>query len=607
MTGRHVTFAVTRFLGGKMNRLLSGGRLGLTKFMVSQKIYGVLGFLIVCFVATSAVTLWQMASITTEIEEVSDRQMPLTEVVTKVALTQLEQAIYFERILALSYASDGRPVRSDLTALVEPFQKDGKIVAEKVIVAEEIAAEAADATPVATVEERYRAILASLKHFDEGHVAYQKHADELIEMIARGETAGIKELAHTVHAEEDALDKEITEILYEIEHLTVESLDVVKQHETSAVWLVFVMTLVAVSVTGGVSLIVVRGIVGPLKSVVGALGSLSEGDTSTEVSVHTEDEIGQTARAYTVLRQVTVDARVADEKHKQELAEIEARRNAEVARLTKEFDESVASVIGAFGESVATLGATSKEMSEAAHSTKEQTVAVSAATEETSTNVQVVASAAEEMSASIAEVSNTIAKTAEVTQKAVLDAESTTQSVTSLAEAAARIGDVVDLISDIADQTNLLALNATIEAARAGEAGKGFAVVASEVKGLATQTAKATGEITAQISEIQSVTDQSVAAISEITKTITEIDSYSNIVASAIEEQKNATHEISGSVQQAAQGTQELSQSMVGVQKSTEISGDSAVRVDGAVDHLSKQADALKGHVDEFLVGLKSA
>jgi len=590
-----------------MNRLLSGGRLGLGKFMVSQKIYGVLGFLIFCFVATSAVTLWQMASITTEIEEVSDRQMPLTEVVTKVALTQLEQAIYFERILALSYLSNGRPVRSDLTPLVEAFQKDGKIVAEKVIVAEEIAAEAADTTPLATVEERYRSILASLKHFDKGHVTYQKHADELIEMIARGETAGIKELVHTVHAEEDALDHEITEILFEIEHLTADSLDVVKKHEVMAVWMVLILTLVAVVISGGVAFMVVRGIVRPLKNVVDALSALAKGDTSSEVSINGEDEVAQTARAYGHLRQVTVDARVADQKHQQELDAAEARRKDEVARLTQEFDESVASVIGAFGESVATLGATSKEMAEAANSTKEQTVAVSAATEETSTNVQVVASAAEEMSASIAEVSNTIAKTAEVTQKAVLDAESTTQSVTSLAEAAARIGDVVDLISDIADQTNLLALNATIEAARAGEAGKGFAVVASEVKGLATQTAKATGEITAQISEIQSVTDQSVAAISEITKTITEIDSYSNIVASAIEEQKNATHEISGSVQQAAQGTQELSQSMVGVQRSTEISGDSAIRVDGAVDHLSKQADALKGHVDEFLAGLKSA
>ncbi|MCE8000011.1 MAG: HAMP domain-containing protein [Rhodobiaceae bacterium] len=590
-----------------MNRLLFGGRLSLAKLMVSQKIYGVLGFLIFCFIATSAVTLWQMASITAEIEEISDQQMPLTEVTTKVSLAQLEQAVYFERILALSYSSAGRPLRSELDPLVERFKHDGKIVAEKIVVAEKIAEEAAQATRLPATEERYRAILASLKHFDEGHVVYQQHADELIAKIQRGEMAGIKELAHTVHAEEDALDREIAEILIEIEHLTVESLEIVKEHEVAAVWMVILMTLAAVVIGGSISFMVVRGIVQPLKNVVAALGRLSDGDTSREVSVDSKDEIGQTAKAYGVLRQVTVDARVADEKHQNELAAVEARRKEDVARLTNEFDESVASVIGALGDSVSTLGVTSKEMTEAAHSTKSQTVAVSAATEETSTNVQVVASAAEEMSASIAEVSNTIAKTAEVTQKAVVDAESTTQSVTSLAEAAAKIGDVVDLISDIADQTNLLALNATIEAARAGEAGKGFAVVASEVKGLANQTAKATGEITTQISEIQSVTAQSVAAISEITKTITEIDSYSNIVATAIEEQKNATHEISGSVQQAAQGTQELSQSMTGVQKSTEISGEAAVRVDGAVDHLTQQADALRSHVDDFLAGLKSA
>ncbi|HBM87632.1 MAG: methyl-accepting chemotaxis protein [Parvibaculaceae bacterium] len=590
-----------------MNKLFSGGRLSLAALMVSQKIYGVLGFLILCFVATSSVTLWQMASITTEIEEVSDRQMPLTEVVTKVALTQLEQAIYFERILALSYASYGRPLSSDLTPLVETFQKDGKIVAETVITAEEIAAAAAEATALATVEERYSAILKSLKHFDKAHITYQKHADELIEMISRGETAGIKELAHTVHAEEDALDHEITEILFEIEHLTAESLDVVKQHEAMAFWMVLILTAVAVVISGAFAFFVVRGIVGPLRNVVDALVTLAKGDTSHDVSVDSADEIGQTAEAYGALRQATQEAQAATERHQKELDAAEASKKEAMDRLTREFDESVASVIESFGEAVSTLGATSKEMSDAADTSKSQTATVSAATEETSTNVQVVASAAEEMSASINEVSNTIAKTAKVTQQAVADAESTTQSVTSLAEAASKIGDVVDLISDIADQTNLLALNATIEAARAGEAGKGFAVVASEVKELATQTAKATGEITMQISEIQTVTEQSVAAIAGITKTISEIDNYSTIVSTAIEEQKNATHEISGSVQQAALGTQELSESMMGVQKSTEISGESAVRVSGAVQHLSNEADALKGHVDDFLRGLKSA
>lgn len=170
-----------------------------------------------------------------------------------------------------------------------------------------------------------------------------------------------------------------------------------------------------------------------------------------------------------------------------------------------------------------------------------------------------------------------------------------------------RMNSITAEIEEIADQTNLLVLDATIEAARLGESGKGFAVVASEVKELAAQTAKARSEISQQISDIQTVTDDFVAAIRGITKTIGDIDEYSSLVSSSIEEQMTATHEISGSVQQAAMGTQELSQSMVGVQKTAVMSGDVALRVDGAVAHLSKQTDALKRHVGQFLENVRTA
>ncbi len=589
-----------------MKQLYSGGRLNLGALMVSQKIYGVLGFLILCFLATTAVTLWQMNSITAEIEEIADEQMPLTEVVTQVSLTQLEQAIYFERILRSGFAADGVPSRATLDPLVETFEKDGKFVNEKVVVAEEIVAHAMSVAYLPATKERYEAILASLKHFEAGHLVYEEHARELIEAVRKGDLARVDQKISGVVEEEEKLDHEITEILLEIEHLTADSLNVVKEHEQSAVWLVVFMTLAAVSVGGLIAYSIVRGIVGPLQKVVGALTALADGDTDRHVDANGQDEIAQTAQAYGVLREKTEEAQQLAARQK-ELDEAEKRRAEKVDQLTKDFDVSIASTMDAMGEAMSTLGTTSREMTDVAANGKAQTATVSAATEETSTNVQVVASAAEEMSASITEVSNTIQKTAEVTQQAVADADRTNRSVTGLAEAASRIGDVVDLISDIADQTNLLALNATIEAARAGEAGKGFAVVASEVKELATQTAKATGEITAQISDIQTVTGESVTAISEITKTIGEIDKYSSIVSAAIREQQTATQEISGSVQQAAMGTQELSSSMMGVQKTAEVSGESAQRVDGAVEHLSKQADALKGHVDRFLVDVRSA
>ncbi len=538
----------------KMTKLFSGGRFSLGSLLVSQKIYGVLGFLILCFLATTAVTLWQMNSITAEIEEIADEQMPLTEVVTKVSLTQLEQAIYFERILRAGFASSGAPSRTTLDPLVAAFEKDGKYVNEKVIVAEEIVAHAISVAYLPATKARYEAILASLKHFEAGHLVYEEHAQELIEAIRRGQLALVDQKIAGVVEEEEKLDHEIADILLEIEHLTADSLNVVKEHEKSAVWLVVFMTLAAVSIGGVISFLIVRGIVGPLQHVVEALTALADGDTNRQVEAQGQDEIAQTARAYGVLRTTTEEAQALAARQK-ELDAAEKLRAEKVDNLTKEFDVSIATVMDAMGEAISTLGNTSREMNDVAETGKAQTSTVSAATEETSTNVQVVASAAEEMSASITEVSNTIQKTAEVTQQAVADADRTNKSFTSLAEAASRIGDVVDLISDIADQTNLLALNATIEAARAGEAGKGFAVVASEVKELATQTAKATGEITAQISDIQTVTGESVTAISEITKTIGEIDNYSSIVSAAIQEQQTATQEISGSVQQAAMGT----------------------------------------------------
>ena len=586
--------------------MTAGERFKLSTLRVSQKIYGVLGFLVLCFAVTIVVTLWRMNSITAEIEEIADMQMPLTEVVTQVSLNQLEQAIYFERILRLGYASSGAPSRTALDPLVTAFEKDGKFVNEQVVVAEEIVAHAIIAAYLPETSQRYEAILGTLKHFEAGHALYEEHAFELIEAVRRGDTALVEGKIAGVVEEEEKLDHEIADILLEIEHLTADSLNLVKEHEKTAVWTVFIMAVAAIAVGGAVSFLIVRGIVGPLQRVVEALIVLSTGKTDRRVEVFGEDEIAQTARAYGILREKTEEAQELAARQKRQ-DDAEKARQARVDSLTKEFDASIASVLKIMEEATATLEVTSGDMSDAAEKGKAQTTTVSAATEETSTNVQVVASAAEEMSASISEVSNTIAKTAQVTQQAVAEAERTNRSVTSLAEAASRIGDVVDLISDIADQTNLLALNATIEAARAGEAGKGFAVVASEVKELATQTAKATSEISQQISDIQTVTDDSVSAITGITKTIGDIDEYSSMVSSSIEEQMTATHEISGSVQQAAMGTQELSQSMVGVQKTAELSGDAARRVDGAVEHLSKQTDALKGHVEQFLENVRTA
>ena len=226
---------------------------------------------------------------------------------------------------------------------------------------------------------------------------------------------------------------------------------------------------------------------------------------------------------------------------------------------------------------------------------------VAAASEEAATNVQSVASSTEEMASSITEISRQVQESARMAGEAVEQARTTNSRVGELSKAAARIGDVVELINTIAGQTNLLALNATIEAARAGEAGRGFAVVAAE------QTAKATGEIGHQISGIQAATQDSVNAIREISGTIEKLCEISSTIASAVEEQGAATQEISRNVQQAAHGTQQVSSHITDVQRGASETGSASSQVLSAAQSLSGDSNRLKLEVGKFLNSVRAA
>jgi methyl-accepting chemotaxis protein len=208
---------------------------------------------------------------------------------------------------------------------------------------------------------------------------------------------------------------------------------------------------------------------------------------------------------------------------------------------------------------------------------------------------------------SIAEITVQVSNSAKTAGKAVTEAQQTNGMVGSLSEAAGRIGEVVQLIQDIASQTNLLALNATIEAARAGDAGKGFAVVAHEVKALAGQTAKATDEIAAQIRGIQSATENVVGAIGTIGGTINEISEIASSIASAVEEQSTATKEISRNTQDAAQNTSEVRENISGLNQVTQQSQSAAEQELISASELGKQADHLRAEIDSFLGKIRAA
>ena len=283
------------------------------------------------------------------------------------------------------------------------------------------------------------------------------------------------------------------------------------------------------------------------------------------------------------------------------------RRAEMIGSLTDGFDAAAREVLQTVSSAAIELQQTAKTMSATAEQTNQQASAVATASSQATANVQTVATASEELSASIAEIGRQVNQSAKIAANAVEEAARTNEAVLGLDLAAQRIGEVVTLINDIAGQTNLLALNATIEAARAGEAGKGFAVVAQEVKNLANQTAKATEEISSQISAVQEETRDTVTAIDNIIRVISEISDISTTIASAVEEQGVSTQEIARNVQQAAQGTQEVNTNIGGVTQAAAGAGAASNQVLDSASQLSAQAESLRRDVEKFLADVRAA
>src|SRR5690242_2335708 len=351
------------------------------------------------------------------------------------------------------------------------------------------------------------------------------------------------------------------------------------------------------------------GVSRPITRLNGALGEMAGGNLDVVIpGADRGDEIGDLAKTVTVIRK-NAEAKAHDEaeaKAKQDHIAAEQRR-ADMIKLADRFESAVGEIVETVSSASTELEASATTLTATAERSQQLTTTVAAASEEASTNVQSVASATEELTSSVTEISRQVQESARMASDAVGQARTTNERVSELSKAAARIGDVVELINTIAGQTNLLALNATIEAARAGEAGRGFAVVASEVKALAEQTAKATGEISQQISGIQSATQQSVSAIREISGTIERLSEISSTIAAAVEEQGAATQEISRNVQQAAQGTHQVSANIADVERGAGETGSASSQVLSAAQMLSGDSNRLKAEVAKFLDTVRAA
>ena len=365
--------------------------------------------------------------------------------------------------------------------------------------------------------------------------------------------------------------------------------------------------MVAAALLLAIQILTARSVVRPLSGMTQVMEKLAAGDTAVEIpAAGRRDEVGAMASAVQVFKDNAIVAMKLAAEQAQDAAKRE-NRAAEIDRLCRDFEANVSTVLKSVVGAVESMKSAAQSMSQMAGQTASEATNVSTASGSAAESVNAVAAATEELSGSVNEISRQMARSTEITAHASEQATRTNDQIRGLADAAQKVGDVVQLITDIANQTNLLALNATIEAARAGDAGKGFAVVASEVKNLATQTARATDEISQQINAIQTETSQAVSAIQSIGGTIGEIDQITTAVATAVQEQGTATEEIARSVERAANGTRKMTASIDTVASAAAQTGSAATQILAASEDLGHQSDALRGEVEQFLKAVRAA
>lgn len=404
-----------------------------------------------------------------------------------------------------------------------------------------------------------------------------------------------------------AIDAEFARIVEDFTSQAATAADMVAGRSTRAMDISIVMIGMVLVMASLIGLVILRAIMSPIQKMTGVMARLADGQLDLEIpEEHRRDEIGAMARALAVFKANALRTQELAAEQEAERAGKEARQR-QIDSLTRAFDAEVGEIVARVAGAADDLRRTAGDMSESAAQLNKRTGDVADSTRDASAKAQAVASAALELTYSITEVRGQVGNAGDVARKAVEELAQARGTVTNLAEESDRIGEIVGLISDIAEQTNLLALNATIEAARAGAAGKGFAVVASEVKSLASQTAKATEDITSQISSIRRSTAAAVEMINGIDGVISEVDTISVSIASAVDEQTAATEGISENTSSAAGQSEQVAVHVAGVAEIAKETGVSSENVLAAAKRLSEEAQRMSGKVEEFVEAVRVA
>ena len=558
----------------------------LAKYSIRAKITAVVAFLLIAMTAMGALNVRQMYVINASTVDIVTSWLPSVRVLGELrAATITYRAIVRSHLLATDEA--GKQLQEDLLAKWITNTDKARKTYEPLIT---------------SAEER-----ALYNEFSTSWAEYLAGVKEVLVLSRKNED---KE-ARVLHAKASLAGVKGDETLQKDVLLNSKGADAAGSQAAEGfdndIKIVLSSLLLTIIIGIGAAVFLVRGVSAGIKSIVAPMQALGNGDLTAQVPHQGEKtEIGAMAEALQVFKQALIAKKAADEAAARD-ADAKIERGRRVDNITRDFESLIGEIVATVSSASTQLEASAGTLTATAERAQQLTTTVAAASEEASTNVRSVASATEEMASSINEIGRQVQDSARMAGEAVDQARKTNDRVSELSKAAARIGDVVELINTIAGQTNLLGLNATIEAARAGEAGRGFAVVASEVKALAEQTAKATGEIGQQITGIQTATQDSVNAIKEIGGTIEKLCEISSTIASAVEEQGAATQEISRNVQQATQGTQQVSSHITDVQRGASETGSASSQVLSAAKSLSGDSNRLKLEVGKFLNSVRAA
>ncbi|MGJ5203059.1 methyl-accepting chemotaxis protein [Bradyrhizobium sp. HKCCYLR20261] len=562
----------------------------MSRMSIRSKIISVIAFMLVTMGGLGALAVVSMQSINANTVDIATNWLPSVR-----AIGELRSDINLLRIALRAHvmsdtAETKQAAEKRVNGILETINKDRKTYEPMITSAEE------------------RAIYNNwVQAWEKYVVAVKQVMDESNKSVGRMPREATELLEKSAAAIARDADKYF---IQDIEFNNKGAEDATRQAAESfsrAIWLVVSIIVAAVIAGVAVGFYLVQNVSQGIASIIKPMQELAKGDLSAEVTHRGEPtEIGAMADTLQVFKEALIAKKEADD-HAAADARAKIERGHRVDNITRQFEATIGEIVQTVSSASTELEHSAGALSSTATRSQQISTAVAAASEEASTNVQSVASATEELSSSITEISRQVQESARMATEAVDQARMTNDRVSELSKAAARIGDVVELINTIAGQTNLLALNATIEAARAGEAGRGFAVVASEVKALAEQTAKATDEIGQQVSGIQSATQESVGAIRAISTTIERLSEISSAIAAAVEEQGAATQEISRNVQQASQGTQEVSANVVDVQRGASETGQASAHVLSAAQSLATDSDRLKREVASFLESVRAA